>query len=676
MLCPKCGSECESGSKFCLSCGAKLDDEGVKKAGISENLYSQDYKGGDPSPLGGGDVPSAAKTGSKKFLIITLVVLIVVALGIGCFFLVRNNLKKNSIVESPTKYVFSSYQSYFDEMNEGSEFYNILKESAEHGSLKLSAGVDLSSMGVTQPVGMDMLYSYDLKDNKCYFKIDAGKIAPLLIMTSGGQGSSNIFAELYSNIDRTDINFDVLGKQGKYYIDLGKFREQITNSIFSPDKENVLGVSKEDFEKFIDAVESFYQTAKQNKDASSSEAEKKFDEFVKKLESIGEVKVEDGETEVGSEKVKADVITYTYDAGALKKILQYVKEETVSYLENNKSVLGDDAQKTIDEFKTNFDKAINEFDSKVDKNVKVVFKNYVSKDKKPAKMELVLENVFPSTEQSDNSHFVISADFTRKSSGAAIILKATNGDEELTASFVKVVDGNKTSFIIEGSDNKSDKNISARLDYNKDDKVFTISAGEFSFSGTAEVKDGSIIIGFNPDLSKYNVPGKVDVKLEISSKPQMNEINAEKSLLSITMEDLENLVGSIPAGGNDDGYDYGGADGSDMSDASTVDNALKVYYAGVVAGTINNEEKLPDGTPLSNLPAKNATVSERKAAANSATVEDALKYNGLDEYITDGLLIRMVVSKDGNVSLWNGEDFSEFKDITLTKSTTLGEIFG
>lgn len=680
MICPNCGSECENGSKFCLACGTKLESENVHTP--SENLYSQDYSGGAPSSFsGGGAVVSATKSGSKKFLIITLVVLIVVALGIGGFFFIRNKLQKEDIIKNPTKYVSSSYENFFDEVNAESEFYKILKDSAEQGSVKLSVDADLSAMGLSQPAGVELQYSYDVKNNKCYLKLDGGKLVPLM-MFSVSQEQQNFLTELYSNIDRTDFSFDILGKQGKYYVDLGKFREQITNSIFSPDKENVLGISKESFEEFVSAVESMYQSMKKNGGNTSADMEKKIDDFVKKLEKNGKVTVESGDVTVGSETRKVDIITYTYDFEGIRNLISDIKAETVSYMEENKDTLGENAQQSIDETKEGFDKMIKEFETSADKNAKLTLKNYVSKDnKQPVKTELVLENIVSG---SDNARFEISAEFTRKPN-AAINFKMTNGKQDVTISLSKEVKDNTTSFVFEAKRSDSQDTLSARLDYDKDSKIFTISAGEVSISGTAEVKDDAIVIGYEQDLAKMGGAGKVSLKLEISSKAQMNEINAEKSLFSITMDELQGLAGSLGASGgsdydydydydyhNDDDYDY--SDAQLKSDAATVDNALKTYYAGIIAGAIDSSATEPDGTPISNLPAKGASSSERKAAADAATVGDALKYHGLD--IPDTTLYSLMVTKDGNIVVWNGEEMDNFKDVTVSTMTTLGEIYG
>lgn len=67
------------------------------------------------------------------------------------------------------------------------------------------------------------------------------------------------------------------------------------------------------------------------------------------------------------------------------------------------------------------------------------------------------------------------------------------------------------------------------------------------------------------------------------------------------------------------------------TDAATVDNACKGYYAAIVAGSLNSSSA--DASKLSNteqgkLPAANAASNVRKSAALTCTVGGALDWNG------------------------------------------------
>lgn len=81
------------------------------------------------------------------------------------------------------------------------------------------------------------------------------------------------------------------------------------------------------------------------------------------------------------------------------------------------------------------------------------------------------------------------------------------------------------------------------------------------------------------------------------------------------------------------------------SDAATVDNACKTYYAGIVAGSITSADT---NVTADTLPAATASSSAKKSSAKAATVKGALEYNG-----TDGSLLGKVTDfgrdADGNI---------------------------
>ena len=82
------------------------------------------------------------------------------------------------------------------------------------------------------------------------------------------------------------------------------------------------------------------------------------------------------------------------------------------------------------------------------------------------------------------------------------------------------------------------------------------------------------------------------------------------------------------------------------SDAATVDNACKTYFAGIVAGSITSADKGPNETAT--LPAAGASNSARKSAALSATIAGALDYNGTYASL-NGKVTDFGVDSDGNI---------------------------
>lgn len=69
-----------------------------------------------------------------------------------------------------------------------------------------------------------------------------------------------------------------------------------------------------------------------------------------------------------------------------------------------------------------------------------------------------------------------------------------------------------------------------------------------------------------------------------------------------------------------------------QSDASTLNNACKEFYAGVTSGTINDNNK---GGVGSTLPKPSDSTTTRKSIAKSLKVLDAQKYSGLAIKVED-----------------------------------------
>ena len=79
-----------------------------------------------------------------------------------------------------------------------------------------------------------------------------------------------------------------------------------------------------------------------------------------------------------------------------------------------------------------------------------------------------------------------------------------------------------------------------------------------------------------------------------------------------------------------------------QSDASTLNNACKEFYAGVTSGTINNNNK---GDVSTSLPEPSASTTERKDAACDLTVADAQAYSGLAIKVQDMVYVTTAFDK-------------------------------
>lgn len=108
------------------------------------------------------------------------------------------------------------------------------------------------------------------------------------------------------------------------------------------------------------------------------------------------------------------------------------------------------------------------------------------------------------------------------------------------------------------------------------------------------------------------------------------------------------------------------------SDAATIDNACKTYYAGIVAGNINNTNK---GKVTESLPPVNAATQAKQSGANAATVKGALEYNGTWSTIS-GKLGDFGADQDGNIIYkQDSAKSSVITKTTITGSYTLGALY-
>ncbi len=567
MFCPQCGKECGEGHGFCLSCGCKLD-VGEANQGVGNNLYSQDFQGMNSVPAEPvsqmqstandnsfmsaqsalpydtvGVKVSNKSSGVKKGIIIGVIALLVALLGVFGFLFIRNKLERDYLVNNPTKYVFSSYQTYFDKANsDPNDLFAILNNCKEQGSVKISAETPTSD-GKNQ--ASDIQISYNAPEKKYYLKVGGSNVR-----VKADTVGTALF-ELYTDINRIDFNIQTDDKQGKYYIDSGKIREQAGNSIFSPDKDNVLNIDREQFNQFMDQFESIYRNLLSD-NAQKDKSEELFNSMLKKIEQDCNVTVEEGTTTVNGKDVPVDTVTYTLDYNSMLAVLNDVKAELVDYAANNKELF-DNYDESIQNLNEAFDKLISEFtESEQAKNIVIVAKNHMSKDSKEI-AKLALE--FKVTGQTAAS-MKFSLEFSRDPY-MNIGFNVSNGIFSAGASLYKEVNGQVISYVLSTSSNTSESDTKqeiARLDYDDANNKLTLTAGGTSYSCDAEVGSDKVTLSFDiPGATTSSDSGKI--KIEISSVPDMNVINAEKNLFDINKEEYEDLFGEFD-NQNTDIYDY------------------------------------------------------------------------------------------------------------------------
>ena len=114
-----------------------------------------------------------------------------------------------------------------------------------------------------------------------------------------------------------------------------------------------------------------------------------------------------------------------------------------------------------------------------------------------------------------------------------------------------------------------------------------------------------------------------------------------------------------------------------MSDAATINNACKVYYASVISGAINDDEWAKN-VKADKLPEENATEEERTEAALNCTIQGALEFNGLTDVEFDWSLfgaaeegtIVALIDESATVAVESVSPTTTFKDLGYDKMIT------
>ncbi len=107
------------------------------------------------------------------------------------------------------------------------------------------------------------------------------------------------------------------------------------------------------------------------------------------------------------------------------------------------------------------------------------------------------------------------------------------------------------------------------------------------------------------------------------------------------------------------------------SDAATIDCSCKVYYAGILSGTLDASGVANVKTDT--LPAADATEEERKAAADKCTIQGALEYAGLENARLQDKLSEMAADADGTI--YSKKNASAQADRAVAADTTFGELY-
>ncbi len=696
---------------------ADVHPQPVQNYQMPDQPRSVSYSGTMPitnsAPVGGytSNYPTPAKkSGSmKKFIIIAVIIILLVAIGIAAFFFIRRKIERDFIVSNPTKSTLSSYQKYFDANEADDPFYTMLKSLADSGTVKATVSGEYGSDSSSVPINAVLNFGYDRKQANFYLKADASETYKKLAAMNNSNDASNgnLIYEYNLNPDFMYVNYDIAGKSGKYYIDNKTFRDDITSSVFSPDKNNLFGFAdKEAFNNFVDSYEKMMKeleaSTKENND--DSDVQKTLENIVKSLEKNGNVTVEDGTAvlthSTDNKSVSADVITYTFDKKGLKAVVNDLRENLNEYfgkiIENK-----DQREQMTKSLNDSFDSLTKSFDELND-SAKLVIKIYLDRND-----HSVLQNTIELSGATDNAEDKLFVDLQFINSPDRVIaLDATvnsNGStNSVNATLKKTDDGTKITYRLDAKSSADNSSIFASVEYNRSSKEFKISAGTsdqsepFSYTGKAD---------FSGNKLTFNLPGIVkndtinlSLDLEISNEaPAKADISNAKNFLKITADEVKQEFGSFgnalsslgigsgqntgndyPYDDDDNGYDYNDDENSQFSfssssasiaDATAIDSCAKSYYAGVIAGTITSS----DDPANTKLPSRNATTAQRRAAADSCTLHDAMKWNNLESL--EEKLTEMAANKEGTIySIYDSDHTSDVVFI-IFPTTTFSELY-
>ena len=126
--------------------------------------------------------------------------------------------------------------------------------------------------------------------------------------------------------------------------------------------------------------------------------------------------------------------------------------------------------------------------------------------------------------------------------------------------------------------------------------------------------------------------------------------------------------------------DSGVNDAQMQSYASTLNNACKTAYAGVVSGTITDSSKNADGSSCYWAASKSSSVSTRKSAAQNMTVSNAMSYSGVKDIDPSEFVYVSTGTSDysqGTILYKNDPVISSnnLKVSSLSSSTRLGRLY-
>lgn len=414
--------------------------------------------------------------------------------------------------DDPEEYIETVMKNTAEEMlkSKNEDISDVISKASENGTFT----VDFEAEGVK--------FSGEM-----YADENQGAMSQSYTLANGGQS-----AQLYVYGDRDGMKFGTVGQSGSHIYDVkfSDLKEKMAASIFNPDSGSLYAPDSDTYAMYMGYAEEIAAAIGQDTTVSDERQTVIGDYF----NDHGRTVAEKVDTDIGGERVRANIITYTLNKDDLNELTDKITEEYDNSDPEEEAALNY-IKKSLDSLES-CDIAITFF---VNSKTHVLMKSEINLATTPNDgftSEMYAEILLGAdpanaAEQSirigggsggEDAYYLISS--TRTENGSSLIITSTSGGEtEQLASVSTVIDGDNYSVSADILSEYS-AGISGTLKYDDSSVTMTvdsISFGNFSYAPSAVVgmrKGGEIL-----------------------------KLDADKEFLDITEEELTELLDNIDA---------------------------------------------------------------------------------------------------------------------------------
>ena len=610
------------------------------------------------------------KKSHKKAIIITSVVAagaVAVGAGVPAILSMKKGAEQQYLKENPTKYLANSVTKYFDEQEKDNGAYNFAKGIYKAGGLKFTYNA--------QGTEVSAVAGYDSDKKQAY--IDAsGKMSVM-----GTEQNASI--KSYVDSDSFNIDYDAMGSKGSYFIDLKNLKNDFEGSVFA-DKNSAL--YSEQFEQMINNFEKSYDISQKDQ-----EMKKDFDETISKIcksiETNGHVEINNQKVNIQQKDYSADIVTYDFKAADISKLLDECKNYLVDYMTKYK----DDIFQTyeyfsVEDMQKEIDSSIDSAKNSMSQDIEMKVEFFISSD-----TQQMLKVLYTQTE-GDNKG-TISLSFPPDSETLFDFNVSSTGEKYKDNAFNCALTKKSTADNITykfTANTKDNPQYSITFDYNQKDSKLKItnltdpSAEPIQLTpneliariSSANINNFTVEFNFECTNDKISI-GDESWNLQLSATPTITPFKAEKNFFKMTEDEIQSAFPGII--GNRNSIIENANKSQKQTNASALDSTCKRLYASTVAGSINSETPIEELGALdpSKLPAPNATVAQKREAAQNLTIQDAIDYDNLTELFADESPYDYAYNTaDGTIIYFDEDtDYEKYDLITGFDYTTLGELY-